>query len=108
MTSLGVLAGANRPAHETMANCGMPASAMVGTSGNTGLRRGNVVALGSGPVFAALYEWLGERHPLSRRWAVSTGLAVAGIVVSVLPVLVIYLLLQRYFVSGIVTGALRG
>jgi DME family drug/metabolite transporter len=30
-------------------------------------------------VFAALYEWLGERHPLSRRWAVSTGLAVLGI-----------------------------
>lgn len=44
-----------------------------------GVAVGNVVALGSGPVFAALYEWLGERHPLSRRWAISTGLAVAGI-----------------------------
>ena len=44
-----------------------------------GVAVGNVVALGSGPVFAALYEWLGERHPLSRRWAVSTGLAVLGI-----------------------------
>lgn len=32
----------------------------------------------------------------------------AGIVVSVLPVLLLYLLLQRYFVSGLVTGALRG
>jgi DME family drug/metabolite transporter len=44
-----------------------------------GVAVGNVVALGSGPVFAALFEWLGERHPLSRRWAVSTGLAVVGI-----------------------------
>ncbi|CAN5542398.1 EamA family transporter [soil metagenome] len=40
---------------------------------------GNVVALGSGPVFAALFEWLGERHPLSPRWMVSTCLAVIGI-----------------------------
>jgi len=44
-----------------------------------GVAVGNVVALGSGPVFAAVYEWLGERRPLSRRWAVSTGLAVLGI-----------------------------
>ncbi len=45
-----------------------------------GVAVGNVVALGSGPVFAALYEWLGERHPLSRRGVISTGLAVVGIV----------------------------
>jgi drug/metabolite transporter, DME family len=45
-----------------------------------GVAVGNVVALGSGPVFAALLEWLGERHPLSGRWAGSTGLAVVGIV----------------------------
>ena len=45
-----------------------------------GVAVGNVVALGSGPVFAALFEWLGERHPLSGRWAVATGLAVLGIV----------------------------
>jgi len=45
-----------------------------------GVAVGNVVALGSGPVFAALYEWVGERRPLSRRWAVSTGLAVVGII----------------------------
>ncbi len=44
-----------------------------------GVAVGNVVALGSGPVFAALYEWWGERRPLSGRWAVSTGLAVLGI-----------------------------
>ena len=45
-----------------------------------GVAVGNVVALGSGPAFAALYEWLGERHSLSRRWAISTGLALVGIV----------------------------
>jgi DME family drug/metabolite transporter len=44
-----------------------------------GVAVGNVVALGSGPVFAAVYEWIGERRPLSRRWAISTGLAVLGI-----------------------------
>jgi DME family drug/metabolite transporter len=44
-----------------------------------GVAVGNVVALGSGPVFAALLEWLWERRPLSARWALSTGLAVAGI-----------------------------
>jgi DME family drug/metabolite transporter len=45
-----------------------------------GVAVGNVVALGSGPVFAALLEWLVERRPLSARWGVSTALAVAGIV----------------------------
>jgi DME family drug/metabolite transporter len=45
-----------------------------------GVAVGNVVALGSGPIFAALLEWLWERHPLSARWAVATGLALVGIV----------------------------
>jgi DME family drug/metabolite transporter len=44
-----------------------------------GVAVGNVVALGSGPVFAALLERLVERRPLSRVWAASTALAVAGI-----------------------------
>jgi Predicted permease, DMT superfamily len=45
-----------------------------------GVAVGNVVALGSGPVFAALLEWLFERERLSGRWLVSTALAVTGIV----------------------------
>ena len=45
-----------------------------------GVAVGNVVALGSGPIFAALLEWAWERHPLSARWAVATGLALVGIV----------------------------
>ena len=44
-----------------------------------GVAIGNVVALGTGPVVTALFEWLFERHPLSRRWAVSTVLAIAGV-----------------------------
>lgn len=44
-----------------------------------GVAVGNVVALGSGPAFAALLEWVVERQRLSTRWAVSTGLAIVGI-----------------------------
>lgn len=45
-----------------------------------GVAVGNVVALGSGPVFAALLERFLERARLSARWLVSTALAVLGIV----------------------------
>jgi DME family drug/metabolite transporter len=45
-----------------------------------GVAVGNVVALGSGPVFAALIEWVVERRRLDLRWAISTGMAVVGIV----------------------------
>lgn len=44
-----------------------------------GVAIGNVVALGSGPVFAAIFEWLWERHRLSMRWLVATAIAIAGI-----------------------------
>lgn len=63
----------------------------------------------------------GDQYTLSvmllnlRTGAYTTGAALidygamqAGIVVSVVPVLVVYLLLQRYFVAGLVSGALRG
>jgi DME family drug/metabolite transporter len=45
-----------------------------------GVAIGNVVALGSGPVFAAVFEWVWERQRLSRRGTFSTVLAVAGVV----------------------------
>ena len=45
-----------------------------------GVAIGNVVALGSGPVFAALFEWIWERRGLSTRWLISTIIAVIGIV----------------------------
>jgi len=45
-----------------------------------GVAVGNVVSLGSGPVFAAIFEWLWERTRLSARWLVCTVIAIAGIV----------------------------
>ena len=45
-----------------------------------GVAIGNVVSLGSGPVFAAILEWLWERRRLSTRWLVATMIAVAGII----------------------------
>lgn len=44
-----------------------------------GVAIGNVIALGSGPVFAALLEWSIQRRQLSRRWAVSTIIAITGV-----------------------------
>jgi multiple sugar transport system permease protein len=32
----------------------------------------------------------------------------AGVVITIVPVLLLYLALQRYYVSGLVNGALRG
>ena len=44
-----------------------------------GVAIGNVVALGSGPVFAAIFEWLWERRGLSTHWLVATAVAIVGI-----------------------------
>ncbi|MGV8896031.1 MAG: DMT family transporter [Rhodoglobus sp.] len=44
-----------------------------------GVAIGNVVSLGTGPVFAAILEWAFERRRPSRLWAVCTATAVAGI-----------------------------
>lgn len=44
-----------------------------------GVAIGNVVSLGTGPVFAALLEWLFERHRLSRLWAICTAAAIGGV-----------------------------
>ena len=42
------------------------------------------------------------------QFASSYPLINAGVLLSILPVLIIYILLQQYFVSGITTGALKG
>lgn len=44
-----------------------------------GVAIGNVVSLGTGPVFAALLEWAFERRRPTRVWAVCTGVAVMGL-----------------------------
>jgi len=45
-----------------------------------GVATGNVVSLGTGPVFAAILEWAIERRRLSRLWFICTGIAMVGIV----------------------------
>ncbi len=44
-----------------------------------GVAIGNVISLGTGPVFAALLEWMFERHRLSALWAACTAVAIVGI-----------------------------
>ncbi|MGV8909369.1 MAG: DMT family transporter [Propionicimonas sp.] len=48
-----------------------------GTRGN-GVAVGTVIALGSSPLFAGLFDWARGRRP-SRRWLAATSLAVVGI-----------------------------
>jgi drug/metabolite transporter, DME family len=45
---------------------------------DTGVAVGTIVALGSAPAFAGLFEWLLGRRP-ERRWAIATALACAGV-----------------------------
>ena len=44
-----------------------------------GVAIGNVVSLGTGPVFAALLEWIFERSKLSRLWLACTAVAIVGV-----------------------------
>jgi DME family drug/metabolite transporter len=46
----------------------------------SGVAIGAVVSLGSGPVFAALIEWIVERRPLRKAWTIGTGVALIGVV----------------------------
>ena len=55
------------------------ATFFAGTRAN-GVAVGTVVALGSSPLFAGLFEWLLWRRAPSPRWLAATGLAVAGMV----------------------------
>lgn len=53
--------------------------AFYSSMGEAGVAIGNVVSLGSGPIFAALFEWLWERHRPSARWAVCACIAIVGV-----------------------------
>ncbi len=46
-----------------------------------GVAIGNVLSLGTGPVFAAIFEWVWERRPLTRRWMISTAIAISGVTI---------------------------
>lgn len=43
-----------------------------------GVAIGNVVSLGSGPLFAAVLEWRVHRRRLTARWMLSAGIAITG------------------------------
>ena len=47
---------------------------------DTGVAVGTIVALGSAPTLAGLFEWLFDRRRPEPRWAVATALACAGVV----------------------------
>jgi drug/metabolite transporter, DME family len=47
---------------------------------DTGVAVGTIVALGSAPTLAGLFEWLIDRRRPEPRWAVATALACAGVV----------------------------
>lgn len=49
-----------------------------------GVAIGNVVALGSGPLFAALLEWRFTGSALTRRWMLSAGIALTGVALLVI------------------------
>lgn len=44
-----------------------------------GIATGTVVAIGSAPLLTAVIEYLTEKQPLSRQWALGAGLGIAGI-----------------------------
>lgn len=53
--------------------------AFYGAMNLAGVAIGNVVALGSGPVFAAFFEWAWERRRPGRVWVACTATAIVGI-----------------------------
>lgn len=55
------------------------ATFFAGTRAN-GVAVATVVALGTSPLFAGLFEWLGFRRRPTPRWALATGLALVGLV----------------------------
>lgn len=47
---------------------------------DAGVAVGNTVALGSGPLFAGVIEWLATRRPPGRQWYIALAIATAGLV----------------------------
>jgi len=46
---------------------------------DAGVAVGNTVALGSGPLFAGVIEWVSAKHRPAKRWFVALGIAVTGL-----------------------------
>ncbi len=47
---------------------------------DAGVAVGNTVALGSGPLFAGVIEWVATRRPLKRTWFIALAIAALGLV----------------------------
>lgn len=61
-----------------LAMVGYQPTFFAGTAAN-GVAVGTLVALGTGPLVAGALEWLVLRRRPTRRWAVATGVAIAGV-----------------------------
>jgi DME family drug/metabolite transporter len=46
---------------------------------DAGVAVGNTVALGSGPLFAGVIEWVSAKHKPAKRWFIALGIAVIGL-----------------------------
>jgi DME family drug/metabolite transporter len=70
---------ARRPVAAAVAGVAAYQLAFFGAVADTGVAVGTIVALGSAPTLAGLFEWLLDRRAPDPRWAAATALACAGV-----------------------------
>jgi drug/metabolite transporter, DME family len=70
---------APRPVLAAVAGVAVYQLAFFAAVADTGVAVGTIVALGSAPTLAGLFEWLLERRAPDPRWAAATALACAGV-----------------------------
>jgi drug/metabolite transporter, DME family len=70
---------AKRPVAAAVAGVALYQLAFFAAVADTGVAVGTIVALGSAPTLAGLFEWLLDRRPPDPRWAAATALACAGV-----------------------------
>jgi drug/metabolite transporter, DME family len=70
---------AARPVAAAVAGVAVYQLAFFAAVADTGVAVGTVVALGSAPTLAGLFEWVVDRRRPEARWAVATALAFAGV-----------------------------
>jgi drug/metabolite transporter, DME family len=68
-----------RPVAAAVAGVAVYQLAFFAAVADTGVAVGTIVALGSAPTLAGLFEWILDRRRPSGRWAAATGLACAGV-----------------------------
>jgi drug/metabolite transporter, DME family len=70
---------AARPVLAAVAGVAVYQLAFFAAVADTGVAVGTIVALGSAPTLAGLFEWLLDRRPPDPRWTAATALACAGV-----------------------------